>query len=152
MSVPAAIMRCMDINAKDTDARDSETAETQATDTHAMKVDTTHTVEVDGGGQQTNIGDGARVAAPDRPAFPPGLTDVSTETLRRLADRMESYDPSAAPDFAGAIAAVLGSRLEANSVPDDVLETISDLLAAPATGQDGTGATDSGVSPDPPTA
>lgn len=147
----------MDTDATDTDARDSATAETQATDTHAtgtdaMKVDTTHAAEVDGGGQQTNIGDGARVAAPDSPGFPPGLTDVSTETLRRLADRMESYDPSAAPDFAGAIAAVLGSRLEANSVPDDVLETISDLLAAPATGQDGTGATDSGVSPDPPTA
>lgn len=147
----------MDTDATDTDARDSATAETQATDTHAtgtdaMKVDTTHAAEVDGGGQQTNIGDGARVAAPESPGFPPGLTDVSTETLRRLADRMESHDPSAAPDFAGAIAAVLGSRLEANSVPDDVLETISDLLAAPATGQDGTGATDSGVSPDPPTA
>lgn len=119
----------------DTNAIDPENTETPATDTDAESRPGPHDPEQ---GQ----------AAPP----PAGLTDVSTETLRRLADRMESDDPSAAPEFAGVIAAVLGSRLEATSVPDDVLETISDLLAAPAMGPGGTGARDSEVSPDPPTA
>ena len=56
-----------------------------------------------------------------------GLSDVSTETLQRLAARMDSEDAAQAPQFAGAIAAVLASRLEGGAIPDEVFDTIGAL-------------------------
>ena len=53
-----------------------------------------------------------------------GLEDVSTDTLQRLAARMQGSDAAEAPEFAQAIASVLASRLEGTPVPEETLEAI----------------------------
>lgn len=53
--------------------------------------------------------------------------EASDDVLQRILARMAATDASEAPDLAGAISAVLASRLEGTPIPDDVQATLETL-------------------------
>ena len=52
------------------------------------------------------------------------LHAVSDDVLQRILARMQFNDASDAPDLAGAIAAILASRLEGTPIPEEVQTAI----------------------------
>ncbi len=57
----------------------------------------------------------------------PEIGGVSDDVLRRILVRMDERDPADAPELAGAISAILASRLEGTPIPDEVRATVAAL-------------------------
>ena len=64
------------------------------------------------------------------------VLELSNDRLQQLMDLLASRDPASAPEYAGAIAAVLSSRLEGTPLTDDVRHTLGQLGTDPILSQE----------------